>query len=253
MPKLATQFTTPGLPLARNTRTILEADAGLLAWITPDTAYCDLSGAEITAFHDRLGKPVSYAATSARATLVDAMLGGFQGARLVSNQSTTVNDYGSSGLTLAQDAAATMAMIIIPRLVGVTQAICGRYTDSSNRILISQMNTNTLRFFAKNQFATTAATVAIGTPELVIGSFNGSTGLKIWHRGATVAGTSTGGTTDSGALGIGTLDPGNAFQGFNGDILEHWVFNRDILAVANDTSFSAIVDLAAQKYGVVVA
>ena len=249
--RLNTQFTNPALPVAKSASEVLAADSSLLAWMVAGEQFAAVTGDRIEYFMDRRGTAPRFTAASpdARAQLVPNLINGYSAAHF-EGSGTDFDNYASTGFTLGSGAFSFAAVMRLEE-VAQNQAAVGRYASTTSRAVLQITSGNLPRVLAENGFATGGVALASGAWELVIGTFDGSSGLKLWHRGVTSTAVSTSGDTATGALLLGTLQ-GNDFQSFDGDLAEVLVFNRDILASAGDASLEAILMQATQVYGVAV-
>lgn len=171
------------LPTYLTDEDILRADTALLGWFTADEAYTARSSALISTFYDRFDEAVAFAAQgdSYRADLVDDAINGWAAARFNSDQSTVYDNYTTDDISIATGHAASFAWIGQFDTIGVNQAIVGRYSSTTSRLVLQVTSGNKPRMLAENYYAEGAQAIASGVPTLLIGSFDGTSTARLWQ------------------------------------------------------------------------
>ncbi len=241
-------ISNPRLPVGADLADVISADPALRFWGTADADFATISAGEFLSFQDRAGGAGAFAANASfsRAAVVGDALAGQSVARFAGYPGTDFDVYTSTGVTIAQDAAVTLAAIFRPKTLDQSQAILGRFLGADDRCVLQFSTGNVPRFLCQGAFVDGVA-VALDEWCLVVASFDGAVS-RIWQDGAERASiTPPDGTTHTGAFLLGSLD-GTTNQRADVEIADFWVFGRDLIGGDSET-LDAIAEYAATVYG----
>lgn len=247
---LNTTFDNPNLPQGGDLSAIITADAALEYWLTADADYTTLSGSEVLTFTDRAGGAGVFAADdiSERASMLSDAISGFSAARFDADQAVEHDNYTSSDVTLALDAACSFAVLLrLGNNADVDQAVMGRFSSTTSRLVMQVNDQNKFTMLVKNRTVTSPTAIDDGEWHLAVGTFDGGNEVNLWHKNLITSGTATAGSTHTGALRLASLT-GTNFQSLDADISDLWIFSRDILS-GDQSTFEAIKDYVQLTYG----
>jgi hypothetical protein len=244
---LNTQFNNPNLPIALSIAEQIMAAPSYFAWFQADAVYCDLAGAEISAWNDRSGNAAKFVGVSAAsyADIEADKLGGYSAAKFNGTTSAeTVDVYGLNGLDLDTTLPYSYVAIYKPGDNVDGETLLGRFTNSTNRSILNAPNgLGLMRFQHGNN--TIEHPVNIGEWNVTIAAWTG-TQSRLSGNGGVISPVTATGASGSTQFALGALNTagGQAFDGYISDIM---MFSEDIFA--NASLLALVKEYISSVYG----